>query len=277
MNVIVLTNRRALRLARCLPALLLTGLLAGCHSLKLDALASDTGYVVASPVAAALPQRYLLKAAPVQDGVLRVYFGGDGRPWAGGVPASDPTGRYQLGLRLFQADPRAGAYLGRPCYQLDPDERAPCDPRLWTSERYGPVVVDAMAVALRELRSRSGAERVELVGYSGGATLALLVAAREVYVERVITVAPLLDPQAWTAHHGLLPLTGSLSPLEAPRQRELEEWHWLGGQDSVVPPALARRYAARYPGARFRVIREFDHRCCWLENWPSLLAQWLTP
>jgi pimeloyl-ACP methyl ester carboxylesterase len=277
MNVPRLTNRLALRIARCLPALLLAGLLAACHSLQLEELASGTGQVVASPAAAALPQRYLLKAAPVHDGVLRVYFGGDGRPWAGGAPASDPTGRYQLGLRLFRADPRAGAYLGRPCYQLEPDERAPCDPRLWTSGRYGPVVVDAMAVALRELRGRSGAERVELVGYSGGATLALLVAAREAYVERVITVAPLLDPEAWTAHHGLLPLTGSLSPLEAPRQRGLEEWHLLGGQDTVVPQALARRYAARYPGARFRVIREFDHRCCWLEHWPSLLAPWPAP
>ena len=249
--------------------------LAGCQGIAIDALDKDPSFSAGRISAVELPQRYLRRTERGPGERLRVYFGGDGRPWVDGRVARDPTGRRQLGLRLFLADPAADAYLGRPCYHGG--AAAPgCDPALWTSARYSPAVVGAMATGIAQLRALHGARRVELVGYSGGGTLALLVAAREPAVDRVITVAPLLDPVAWTAHHRLAPLAGSLSPLDAPYPGGHAEWHLLGGRDAVVPPRLAARYAAHRPEAHFRVIDRFDHRCCWLAHWPGLLGE-LTP
>jgi pimeloyl-ACP methyl ester carboxylesterase len=266
-----MTNSRRQR--RVLAALLATVPLAlgACQGISLDALDDGVTLAAGSVAGAVLPQRFLQRADRAAGDTLRVYFGGDGQPWRDGRVSQDPTGRRQLGLRLFLADPAADAYLGRPCYHVGGSAAPGCTPALWTAARYGPEVVDAMAAGLAQLRQQSGAGRTELVGYSGGGTLALLVAARETSVVRVVTVAPLLDPVAWTAHHRLAPLEGSLSPLDAPARGGLDEWHLLGGRDRVVPTRLAARYAAQRPGAQFRVYDDFDHRCCWLAHWPGLL------
>ena len=49
---------------------------------------------------------------------------------------------------------------------------------------------------------------VTFVGYSGGGVLAVLIAERLDNVAGVITVGANLDTDAWTEHHGYLPLTG---------------------------------------------------------------------
>lgn len=49
--------------------------------------------------------------------------------------------------------------------------------------------------------------------------------------------------------------------------------HIVGGKDQNVPEAVNRRYfdalrpdqVWRYPG--------FDHACCWVEHWSSILAR----
>jgi pimeloyl-ACP methyl ester carboxylesterase len=62
------------------------------------------------------------------------------------------------------------------------------------------------------LKQRSGSTRLTLVGYSGGGTIAVLLAARRSDVAEVITVAANLDVGYWTQRDGLSPLTGSLDP-----------------------------------------------------------------
>jgi hypothetical protein len=266
------TGAGSLRRARA-GFLALVLLAAGCQSPDLAHLARDSDLRLLSVVETNLPQRYLLRRQVPPGDRLRVYLGGDGRPWRDRRPATAPTGRRQLGLQLFLADAAAGAYLGRPCYQVETESFPECTPDLWTSARYGERVVRAMHTALESVRREAGVRKVELVGYSGGGTLALLLAARDRDVERVLTVAPLLDPPAWTAHHGLLPLTDSLSPLDANRTGAFSEAHLLGELDSVVPPHLAATYAEHFPAARFSVVDGFDHQCCWLQHWPDLLER----
>jgi pimeloyl-ACP methyl ester carboxylesterase len=207
---------------------------------------------------------------PTPGSDLHVYLGGDGTPWVGGRRvAADPTPRTPLTLELLARDPAPARFLGRPCYH-GTAERPPCTGALWTGARYGERVVAVLAAGLESIVAAERPGRLVLVGYSGGGTLAVLVAQRVPAVDVVVTVAANLDPPAWTAHHGYLPLAGSLDPLAGPGPRA-RVVHLSGGRDRVVPGALAARYRARFPDQPFVELEGFDHRCCWVDAWPGLL------
>lgn len=215
---------------------------------------------------------------PADDGSLTVYIEGDGLSWLGPTdPSTDPTPVSPLALRLALAQPDGNAaYLARPCQYVDA-ERTGCASRWWQDERFAPEVVIATDRAVDALKSRAGARRLTLVGYSGGGAVAALVAARRTDVERLVTVAGNLDHGAWTRHHHLPPLAGSLDAAGVrDALRRIAQRHFAGERDTVVPPALAAGFAAGFPPDTrpvVRVVPGFDHRCCWAEEWPRLWSE----
>ena len=208
-----------------------------------------------------------------EDDELTVYIEGDGLAWlARDVPSPDPTPISHLGLALALAQPSGNAvYLARPCQYLDDGAVRQCAPRYWQQDRFAPEVVEAMGQALDVLKARFKARRLNLVGYSGGAAIAALLAARRTDVARLVSVAGNLDHRAWTERQRVSPLTGSLNPAdEKKRLAHLPQWHFAGGKDTIVPPDLVKNFAADLPAARVRVMPDYDHRCCWAENWGRL-------
>jgi pimeloyl-ACP methyl ester carboxylesterase len=202
---------------------------------------------------------------------LHVYLDGDGTPWRAWRPASDPTPRNPLVLRLMALDPEPSIYLGRPCYHGLSDS-APCTSALWTRERYSEAVVSSMAVALRRMLAARECDRLVWFGYSGGGTLAMLLAPRFSETTDLVTLAANLDVDAWADLHGYTRLLGSLNPARRP---PLPAWirqrHYVGGEDRVVPQELAARGPIA-PGT-LTVIPSYDHICCWEKIWPDVLAR----
>lgn len=207
------------------------------------------------------------------DEELTVYIEGDGLAWlTRDVASPDPTPVSPLGLELALAQPSGNAaYLARPCQYLGDSAVRQCAPRYWQQDRFAPEVVAAMGQGLDALKARAKASRLTLVGYSGGAAIAALLAARRPDVVRLVTVAGNLDHRAWTEAQRVSPLTGSLNPAdERMRLAHLPQWHFVGGKDTIVPPDLVRNFAAELPAARVRLMPDYDHRCCWAENWSRL-------
>src|SRR5690606_9834760 len=135
---------------------------------------------------------------------LRVYLEGDGAAWPSAFrPPRDPTPRRPLVLRLAEQDPAAAvAYLARPCQYLDSDGLAGCSVAYWTDRRYAVEVLEALDQALDQLKARSGARHLRLVGYSGGGVLATLLAQRRDDVSELVTLAAPLAVNEWTASLG---------------------------------------------------------------------------
>lgn len=209
---------------------------------------------------------------------LTVYLEGDGFAWVTGTqPSLDPTPRNPLGLRLALAQPTGNvAYLARPCQYVDA-ERTGCSQRYWTTQRFAPEVIAASETAIDRLKQHFGASKIVLVGYSGGAAVAALLASRRSDVVHLITVAGNLDHRAWARHHSISALEGSLNPADvAGRLAGLPQTHFVGGRDSVIPLALAKRWPSGFvsdDGANLHVIPEFDHGCCWAERWATLITE----
>lgn len=215
-------------------------------------------------LAAWLPRRI------VTDEALTVYIEGDGLAWiSSDTPSADPTPVTPVGLQLALAQPTGNAvYLARPCQYVTGDR---CERRYWTTERFSPEIVAAENKAVDALKQRFGARRLTLVGYSGGAAVAALLAERRGDVVRLITVAGNLDHRAWTSHHRVTPLSGSLNPADDKALlAKIPQWHLVGERDKTVPPFLAQDFAAGMSAAHVSVIDGYDHKCCWSENWATL-------
>lgn len=259
-----------LRHTRCLWAALLVLASAGCvspareFSRQAAALGMVEALVLGDPFA-----HVVLRTPRAATRRLHVYLEGDGTPWLGGFPARDPTPRKPIALALMALDPAPSILLGRPCYH-EVVKGAECPSALWTSERYSEAIVASMAAAMRRIAVAEGIEQIVWFGYSGGGTLAVLLAPRLPQSVAVITVTANLDIDAWTDAHGDQRLIGSLNAARQPPLADhIVQIHYAGGRDRLVPVEIVRRGVTR--SGRLVIESEFDHVCCWERAWSQIL------
>jgi len=212
-----------------------------------------------------------------QTEILTIYIEGDGMAWLDRfTPSFDPTPRDALALKLALRDPkRSAVYLARPCQYLMGSDQQNCSQKYWTDSRFSPEVILATSQAISQLKSRYQAKFIRLVGYSGGAAVAALVAAQREDIDMLVSVVGNLDTAYWTERNHLSALTGSLNPADAWRSLQtVKQRHYVGGQDRVIDESIARSYADRFDPDHqppISVIADFDHHCCWVERWPSIV------
>ncbi|EMO4462906.1 TPA: alpha/beta hydrolase [Pseudomonas aeruginosa] len=228
---------------RVLPALLLGVLLVGCQSPReaLQQLADEHGRQLEILSGHPFPLAMLPPQSTTKATRLRVYLEGDGHAWATATqPSLDPSPHNLLVARLAVDDPTPNAYLARPCqFVIAPT----CEPAIWTDWRFSQEVITSLSQALDQLKQRCGNREFELVGYSGGAALALLLAAQRDDVILVQTLAGNLSPRLWAELKGLSPLNGSLDPLDYRNQLvSLPQRHLVGQRDTVIPSRLPDLY-----------------------------------
>ncbi len=215
--------------------------------------------------------------------VLTVYIEGDGFAWrTRSVASTDPTPINAIGLKLALNHPDGNAvYLARPCQYTGGNNARGCNKTYWTHQRFAEEVVASSNQAISVLKSKFGATQLQLVGYSGGGAIAALLASRRNDVTRLITVAGNLDHQAWTDAKQISALTGSLNPADYWRElTNVEQVHFTGGNDAIIGSFVAQSYKQRFSDdGKIKIITlpDFDHHCCWAEQWGTLSAPYLIP
>ncbi|HBO3772381.1 alpha/beta hydrolase [Pseudomonas aeruginosa] len=264
---------------RVLMALLVGSLLAGCQSPReaLQQLADAHGRQLEILSGQPFPLVMLAPQDTAKASRLRVYLEGDGHAWATATqPSLDPSPHNLLVARLAVDDPMPNAYLARPCqFVMVPS----CEPALWTNRRFSQEVVTSLSQALDQLKQRYGNREFELVGYSGGAALALLLAAQRKDVAQVQTLAGNLSPRLWAQMKGLSPLDGSLDPLGyRERLAAIPQRHLVGDADDVVPASLTKAYLEQlrpYTCSQVALSPATDHQQGWETAWETWRGQQL--
>lgn len=211
-----------------------------------------------------------------EGGRLTVYIEGDGLPWKRKNEVSDdPTPVNPVAMRLAALDPSgAVGYLARPCQFTGGTAGRNCTSDVWTRARYGEEVVSAMNEGLQQLKERAGAREIAIVGYSGGGTIAALLAMRRTDIVWMKTVASPLDTEAFTSLHKVTPLSASLNPAKnAAALARIPQIHYVGEEDKIVPAEINRRFLLLMGDtscAALVILPGLDHRNGWTETWPRL-------
>ena len=265
-----------------------TGLLALCTAAAMLACSCTGRHIVADDLAAAAAYTKVAVGGTQFTHVVYsagggaphapvwVYIEGDGVPWIDEtMPARDPTPRALVALDLMAKGPRPAVHLGRPCYFGSAGD-PPCGPVWWTHRRFGPEVVASMVAALRRLIDERGwrGRAINLVGFSGGGTLATLMASRLEGVCALVSIASPLDIDEWTVSRGFSPLVGSENPARLPPiDSNVRQLHLRGERDPIVPPDNGIEFRRKNPAARFRVVESVDHGPGWVAIWTSLVSE----
>lgn len=175
------------------------------------------------------------------NSIYKIYIEGDGYAFnTRGKATQDPTPHSNLVRKLAFGDNSPNViYLARPCQYI----KSPiCSQRHWTTARFAPEIINAEYEAIK---STVGDNPVILIGFSGGAQVAGLIATAKpgLNVKKIITIAGNLDHLAWTQYHKLPPLSESMN-LESYRNQfaKIPQIHYVGTKDKVIPPVLVNQF-----------------------------------
>lgn len=255
--------------------------LAGCAAIDRDANAE----ALAKPAGMS---RMLMKTDPFmlttfaritnRTQPVTIYIEGDGLAWASRTEVSrDPTPKDAQGLALAARDPAANVvYLARPCQYTDRSKNPSCGPAYWTGKRFAPEVVSAMNQAVDQVAVQVPGQKINLVGYSGGGAIAVLVAARRQDIASIRTVAGNLDHAEVNRLAGVSPLTGSLNAIDVARQvAKIPQIHYSGADDRIVPPSIAQRFteATGSACAHWLSVPGATHESGWTGRWSEMLKR----
>jgi len=209
---------------------------------------------------------------------LRVYIEGDGFAWISRYRISpDPTPRNPVGLKLAAADRAPSViYIARPCQYVGVGSNSSCTQNYWTSHRFAREVIESTNGVIDRAKKVANAETIELVGFSGGGAVAVLVAARRSDVANIRTVAGNLDHVTLHRKNNVSQLTGSLNAADVAAQLSaIPQIHFVGADDDIIEPYVAESYRSRAASAKCIEIRKISgasHTGGWVDIWPNLLS-----
>lgn len=209
---------------------------------------------------------------------IHVYIEGDGLAWIRKNQISiDPTPKDALSLQLASLDNADNVvYIARPC-QFHDFSASDCNNVYWTNKRFAEEVVASVNLAVEYYAKQVDRPVIQLIGYSGGAAIAVLIAARRDDVASLRTVAGNLDHVRLNKYHRVSAMPESLNPIdEAPKLTKIPQLHFVGLHDMVVPKQIAEGFLAHQLNsncARILEVPNASHETGWIEVWPRLLNQ----
>ncbi|MDD4954679.1 MAG: alpha/beta hydrolase [Candidatus Omnitrophica bacterium] len=207
---------------------------------------------------------------------VNIYIEGDGNAWVSRARLSNnPTPRVPLVLKLAGIDTNANvAYLARPGQYLE-QKKINVDSCYWSDKRFSEEVIASMDEAVGELAKLAKTDKINLIGYSGGGAVAVLIAARREDIISLRTIAGNLDIEAVTKYHNVSALAGSLNPIDfAQKIKDLPQRHFIGSKDTIVPAFVAESFVKRMGDKnyyRLTIVEGATHSSGWTARWKELL------
>ncbi|MDH3394025.1 MAG: hypothetical protein OEL66_08455 [Desulfobulbaceae bacterium] len=169
-------------------------------------------------------------------------------------------------------------YIARPCqYVLATGNGRNCGKSDWTSGRFSEQVVESINEVLSTVKKRSKSPGMNLIGYSGGGAVAVLVAARRNDIRSLRTLAGNLDHEQFCRFHNVSALHESLNAIDKAKTiAQIPQVHFVGAKDKIVPEEIAENFVkAQGPEACSEVVlvKDVSHGKGWEAAWPRLLKK----
>ena len=195
---------------------------------------------------------------------LRIYI--DGNAYTTGFITKKPKMYNNVAMQLALKDNSDSiAYLGRPCYFIEQDV---CKPVVWEEGKYAPEVIEEMKEVIQTWQKKYNLKEIEFVGYDGGAAIALSLATRmrNIKVNKVITIAGILDTKTDALYRDEDILTDSINPAnETYLVSNIPQVHYVGGKDKIVPIIFTQNFVKKLPNpvsVQIKRLPNADH-----DNW----------
>ncbi len=216
-----------------------------------------------------IPANHTMMAVWVKNGMkpsqkVRIYIDGNAKT-TGFFGKKRPTVENPIAKELALKDPYPYIiYLGRTCYYI---EQSVCKPITWEKGKYMPEIIDEMKLSIERLQKKYRISEIELVGYDGGGTIALLLATRIRQIPvKVITIAGIVNTEHYALFHDEELPEGSLNPAdESYLSARIPQVHYVGGQDQIMPIAFTKDFVKKLPkpvSAQVKAIPSATH-----DNW----------
>ena len=211
---------------------------------------------------------------------IYIYIEGDGLAWLGRTrPSPNPTPKIPVALLLASRDTSANIiYLARPCQYTAFDmagNKACADVGYWGAKRFSQEVVNSYMTVLDEIALRTGTTEFQITGFSGGANIAGLLAARRSDITQIRTVAGNVDNDYFTKFHGVSAMPDSLNMAnDAAKLSNIPQIHFIGADDRIIPVEIYKSYASKTgatPCLQFRIVPDITHNEGWENAWDTLL------
>ena len=207
-----------------------------------------------------------------QGAPVHIYIEGDGLAWLGrGRISPNPTPKQPVALELAAQDTSYNVvYLARPCQNTPfniAGNEACSDSAYWAGKRFSQEVINSYMITLDDIATRAGTKEFYILGYSGGANIAGLLAARRTDITRLVTVAGNIDNDYFTQFHKVSAMPNSLNMADdARRLSHIPQMHLVGGKDKIVPIDIYRSYTAKMGNTsctRHQLVPNATHNHGW--------------
>ncbi|KJV57174.1 serine hydrolase family protein [Orientia chuto str. Dubai] len=200
------------------------------------------------------------------------YIEGDGLIYYNNSISDNPTPLLPLVLELAIIDPRPNVvYIARPCQYVSPSLQQNCKKEYWTSKRFAKEVVEAINEVIIKI---SNNQPSDIIGYSGGGGLAVLVAAINPNIKTITTIAGNLDHIAFNNFHNSPHMTDSLNPIDyAESVKNIPQLHLTGIEDKIVPLFIIDKFAKHANFAKVIKFKSISHDKGWKSIWQNICTE----
>lgn len=177
--------------------------------------------------------------------ILRLYIEGDGNPNPGD----------KIALYYAEQDPYDNViYIARPC-QWSNDKICKKNPKLYQEQRFHPEILREMEELISYLIRKYQAKGIELIGYDGGGLVAMEIATH-IQTKRVITIAGILDLNAYVHYNDVAEMPDAFNPADKLGVlSDIEQIHYVGTLDEITPARVAERFVAKMNNPKSAVVK----------------------
>lgn len=192
---------------------------------------------------------------------LHIYIEGDGFAYVNKFrPSIDPTPRSTFLLDLIAKDNAANiVYIARPCQYVD---SAICEEKYWTQDRFSTIAIKAISSVVDRYKNYE----INLIGYSGGAMIALHLPQKN--IKTIRTIAGNLDAEEFVKLHKISPL--KTPKIDYERLSKIPQIHFIGSRDEIIPLQIFAAYHKKLPSkncVKIKVTPNATHNENWQQMW----------